>query len=95
MKANQAAFINQEPEPFWLDNAGAMSLGVAALVTFAIGLYVAAALLPGAISSVIDANTTGWAAGEVSLWNIVPLIVVAAFLILILRNAGVGSSNEG
>jgi len=38
----------------------------------------AAAILPVAISNWIGANTTGWGAGEIAMWSIVPLLFVAA-----------------
>lgn len=50
------------------------------MIGWAIGLYIMAAILPGAVSSFMTANTTGWSSTVVTIWNLVPLVLVAYVL---------------
>lgn len=92
-KANQSITHFADDERGQLNVSGAV---IGGLIVFSIAIFVAAAILPGAIDSVFDANTTGWDAGTVALWTIVPLVVVAGVLLMILRMTGVvGGRGEG
>jgi hypothetical protein len=50
------------------------------MIGWAIGLYILAAILPGAISSFMGANTTGWTDTVKTIWNLIPLVLVAYVL---------------
>lgn len=47
------------------------------LIGWGIALYVLASILPGAISSLMGANQTGWTDTIKSLWNLIPVIAIA------------------
>ena len=50
------------------------------IIGIAIAILVMAAILPTALTSFFDANTTGWDSATVLLWGIVPLIVIAVIV---------------
>lgn len=50
------------------------------LIPWAIGLYIAAAILPGAIAAFFNASTAGWSDVAVTLWDLVPLIIIAGLV---------------
>lgn len=50
------------------------------MVGWAIGLYIMAAILPGAIASFMNANTTGWTDTVKTIWELIPLVLVAFIL---------------
>lgn len=54
------------------------NVSIGGLMGLIILIVVAAALVPTAITSLNDTNTTGWGDGEVALWGILGLITVAA-----------------
>ena len=51
------------------------------MIGWAIGLYILASILPGAITAFIGANTTGWSETVKNIWNIIPLVLVAYVLV--------------
>ena len=46
------------------------------IIGLALGLYVLAAVIPAALTQFFGADTTGWDAGTVALWGLIPLIAV-------------------
>lgn len=54
---------------------GGISMG--GLMGLVILIVVAAALVPTAITSLNDTNTTGWSDGEVAIWGILGLVTIA------------------
>lgn len=46
------------------------------IILFVIGIVIFASLIPTAITTIHDANTTGWGESEQSLWGIFGLIVI-------------------
>lgn len=60
---------------------GMMSTG--AIIGLVIGIVVLAALLPTAIASINDANTTGWNDSQTAIWGILGLIVLAVVVMKI------------
>lgn len=62
-------------------SAASTMISVSGLIGMVILLFVAAALLPDAITEIEDANTTGWDASAIALWGIVSIVVVAAFIV--------------
>lgn len=59
-------------------------LTVSTVIMLAIGIYVVAAIIPGAITQITGANKSGWGTGEVALWGLLPLIIVVAIILLVL-----------
>jgi hypothetical protein len=59
------------------------------LLGLVLGAVFVGALAPTAVTAIMDANTTGWDAAPLALWGIVAICVVAGFIILILKEAGV------
>lgn len=59
------------------------------LFALALGIYFLATLIPSALSTFFDANTSGWSASSVALWALIPLAIVAAVvLVFIPRGRG-------
>ena len=54
----------------------AIGQSVGNIVGICLGAYVFAATIPGAISAINDANTTGWTTAQAALWPIVGIIVL-------------------
>ena len=59
-------------------------LSIGKIIMLVLGVYVTAALIPGAITTLTDANTTGWDSSTVALWGIIPLIVIIGIVWAIL-----------
>ena len=64
------------------DNA---SMDVKTIVFLAIGIYVLAAVLPGALTAFFNASTIGWDTGTIALWTIIPLVVVVAVVLTYIK----------
>lgn len=47
-----------------------------------VGALLAAYLLPIAIDALVNTSTTGWGSDVVSLWDLLPLIIVLAIFLL-------------
>lgn len=61
---------------------------VGAMVALFIGAIFAGYVLPPAISSIFDANTTGWDAGTAALWLVLGIIIVIAVVVIFLKTTG-------
>lgn len=57
-----------------------MSLSPNKIFGIVLGLYFAAILVPPALSNIFNANTTGWDAGTIALWGLIPLAVIAVII---------------
>lgn len=53
------------------------------LIFLIIGIYLLAALLPSAISTLNGANTTGWTATQIAIYGVFSVIVLAVVIIKI------------
>lgn len=51
------------------------------VVGLIIFIYLLASLLPAAISSLNDANTTGWTTTQIAIWSVVSIVILAAIII--------------
>lgn len=51
------------------------------IIKISIALFILAAILPSAITTLATTNTTGWSSATVTVWNIIPLVVVAGFVV--------------
>jgi len=58
------------------------------MFALALGVIFAAQLVAPQVSSIFDANTTGWDTGTAAIWPITGLVVVAAIIVLFLRPTG-------
>lgn len=61
-----------------------MKTGIVAIVALVVIAILASALLPAAITSIVDTNTTAWSAGAVSMWDAVPIFLVLVFLLIVI-----------
>lgn len=61
---------------------------VGAMVALFVGAIFAGYVLPPAISSIFDANTTGWDSGTATLWLVIGIVIVIAVVVLFLRTTG-------
>jgi TRAP-type mannitol/chloroaromatic compound transport system permease small subunit len=59
-------------------------------ILLAVGIIVLAAVVPAAITSFFAADTSGWDAGTVALWTVIPLVIVAVLLLSFFRGSGKG-----
>ena len=50
-------------------------------VEIAIGVFVAAAILPDAITSWFNISKTGWSSAASTLWDLAPVLIVAGVII--------------
>lgn len=58
-----------------------MGLTIKSIVLLSIGLTIMAAILPGALTSIDTATTTGWPTGAVAMWDIIIIVVVASVIL--------------
>jgi len=61
---------------------------VGAMIALFIGAIFAGYILPPAISSIFNANTTGWDSGTAALWLVLGIIIVVAVVVIFLRTTG-------
>lgn len=54
----------------------AIGRAVGNIVGICLGAYVFAATIPGAITAINDANTTGWTTAQAALWPVVGIIIL-------------------
>lgn len=65
-----------------LENEKAM-MDARAIVVLVIGVYLASALLPSAITALNEANTTGWTGTQAAIWGVVSVIILAVVIMKI------------
>ena len=91
-----SAFIAKMPshvQKYLSDNQGVLTLNeeasmdIKTIIFLGIGIYVLAAVLPGALTAFFNASTTGWDTGTVALWGIVPLVVIVAVVLAYIKSA--------
>lgn len=58
-----------------------MAFGMKSIIGIALGIYVLAAILPGAFDNFFGADTSGWDDGTAALWLLIPLAVVVTIVI--------------
>lgn len=61
---------------------------VGSMIALFIGAIFAGYVLPPAITSIFDANTTGWDTGTATLWLVLGIVIVIAVVVLFLRTTG-------
>lgn len=66
---------------------GMMIAGIIAIVALVVIAILGSALLPGAVTAIVDTNTTTWSTGSISIWDSTPIFVVLGFLLIILAIA--------
>lgn len=76
-QAEKAYADNPTPE-----NEKAM-MDARAIVVLVIGVYLASALLPSAISALNDANTSGWTSTQTAIWAVVSIVILAVVIMKI------------
>ena len=59
-------------------------LSIGKIIMLVLGVYVTAALIPGAITTLSNTSTDGWDASTIALWGIIPLIVIIGIVWAIL-----------
>lgn len=73
--------LDEEVEKFENDEAGELS--VDKIIALVIGIFVLAAMLPEALSSIFAVDTTTWPASVAAIWDLMPLLIVLAGLVMI------------
>ena len=58
-----------------------------ALVLLSIAVYILAAVLPGAITSLFAADTTTWSTSARSLWPVLAILIIAAVIFMIYKSS--------
>lgn len=61
------------------DDKGTMTPN--AIIGMAISVLIVAAVLPDAITALFNVSTAGWSSGTVAIWNVLPLVIIAAIVI--------------
>lgn len=61
---------------------------VGSMIALFIGAIFAGYVLPPAITSIFDANTTGWDTGTATLWLVLGIVIVIAVVVLFLKTTG-------
>jgi len=58
----------------------AMAIGrsIGGVLGICLGAYMIASTLPGALTAINEANTSGWTASQAALWPVVGIIVMFA-----------------
>lgn len=54
-----------------------------AIIVLVIAVYLAAALLPSAISALNDANVSGWTGTQTAIWSVVSVVILAVVIMKI------------
>jgi len=62
----------------------AIGRSIGGILGICLGCYMFAATIPGAITAINDANTTGWTAAQVAIWPIVGIVILFAALAMML-----------
>lgn len=57
------------------------TLNVKMLIPLAIGISVLVAVIPQAIEEISSVDTANWSSGAQSLWNLMPLIIIAVIVL--------------
>jgi len=53
------------------------------IVVLIIAIYLLSALIPAAISSLNDANTTSWTTTQVAIWGVISIVILATIIMKI------------
>lgn len=69
-----------------------MALSFKAIVGIALGFYLLSALLPGAFANFFGADTSGWDAGTIAIWGLLPLLAIIAVAYHYMHGSG---ANKG
>ena len=92
-KECEAEVVNKFMEIKPLNEEGELNLSAGAIIGFAIGLIVLAAVIPDAIGTFYATNTSAWLTADGTedtkvtvLWWLIPLVIVAAVVMMIYRN---------
>jgi hypothetical protein len=59
------------------------------LIGLVLGAVFVGALAGTAVTAIINATHVGWTATDLALWAILPIVVVAGFIIVILKATGI------
>lgn len=51
------------------------------IIGLAISVILVSAVLPSALTTLFDVNTTTWGAGAAALWDALPLVIIAAVVL--------------
>lgn len=66
-------------------SVGALMIsGIIAIVALVVISILGSSLLPGAVTTVTNTTTTGWADGAVSMWTSIPIFIILGFLLIVL-----------
>lgn len=71
--------FKENPTP---ENEIAM-LEARSIVVLIIAIYLLSALIPSAISSLNDANTTAWTATQIAIWGVISIVILATIIMKI------------
>ena len=57
------------------------------IVVLAISVFIGASILPTALTMIGDVNQTGWSESAITMWGLVSIFVVLAFVVGIIAGA--------
>lgn len=56
---------------------------IASVIAVVLGTYMISALAPQAITTLFNVNTTGWGADSITLFNVLPIMVILTLVVII------------
>ena len=68
----------QKSNSIILKTVGVMSVNT--VITLVVTVYVVAAMLPSAISQLVQVNTSGWGVAEIALMGLLPLLIIIVII---------------
>ena len=65
---------------------GKSKKGITGMITLYVGITVAVILVSSVVfPEIFNVNSTNWSTSAVSMWGVVPIVIIAGLVIMILR----------
>lgn len=58
------------------------------IIVLVVAVYILAVTVPGAITALSTASTSGWNTNTIALWGILPVVIVAAIILYVFQRRG-------
>jgi len=65
----------------WKDTRGASVIDK--IIGIVISAVIIAALIPTAMTALLETNTTGWGASSIALWGVMPILIIVGCVVAI------------
>lgn len=64
----------------WVEHRALGGITAKEVIIMVIAIYILAALLPSAISSLNQANQTGWTSTQIALYGVISIVIIAIII---------------